>query len=349
MSRAARPCSACRPRRRRHARRLRRGDDDDSIPAHLHHARTRRAADDAAARRTSRPPGSRSRGRCEANKAAGTITYLSGFDFAASASIVDVMSPSRGLLRRALPRRRAEAQLLDRQLPDRRRRRGPVRVRRLVQRGRRLRHGQRRRRSSPSTSTAHGHRQPDHQAGRGSRRSTDLEGKTIGVKGKFPPSVEAMLAGAGLGEGTDYQTVPLDGLRPDRPLRPRRHRRLPRLQEQRAGPARPGRASRSTCSIPTKFDVPGSFGVFYTNAGVRRRPPDGRAGLRAGDDAGPRGRPRRPGRRHGGRDRTSSRPTATRASCRSRASTFRWRTERADHRVHAAETGRGPDRSRGLE
>ena len=29
--------------------------------------------------------------RCEANKAAGTITYLSSFDFAASASIVEVL------------------------------------------------------------------------------------------------------------------------------------------------------------------------------------------------------------------------------------------------------------------
>ena len=29
--------------------------------------------------------------RCEANKAAGTITYLSGFDFSASASIVEVI------------------------------------------------------------------------------------------------------------------------------------------------------------------------------------------------------------------------------------------------------------------
>jgi NitT/TauT family transport system substrate-binding protein len=29
--------------------------------------------------------------RCEANQAAGTISYLSGFDFAATASIVDVL------------------------------------------------------------------------------------------------------------------------------------------------------------------------------------------------------------------------------------------------------------------
>ena len=32
--------------------------------------------------------------RCEANKAAGVITYLSSFDFAASASIVDVLTAS---------------------------------------------------------------------------------------------------------------------------------------------------------------------------------------------------------------------------------------------------------------
>ena len=44
--------------------------------------------------------------RCEANKAAGTITYLSSFDFAASPSIVDVVDGRQeGLLRRHVPRR----------------------------------------------------------------------------------------------------------------------------------------------------------------------------------------------------------------------------------------------------
>ena len=56
------------------------------------------------------------------------------------------------LLRRAVPRRRAAAELLDGQLPARRRRRRRVRVRRLVQRGRRLRHGATTPSSSPSTS-----------------------------------------------------------------------------------------------------------------------------------------------------------------------------------------------------
>ena len=43
---------------------------------------------------------------------------------------------------------------------------------------------------------------------------TDLRGDTIGVKGKITPSVAAMLAGAGLVEGRDYQTVLLDGFDP---------------------------------------------------------------------------------------------------------------------------------------
>ena len=42
----------------------------------------------------------------------------------------------------------------------------------------------------------------------------DLAGTTIGVKGKLPPSVAAMLAQAGLVEGTDFDTVLLDGFDP---------------------------------------------------------------------------------------------------------------------------------------
>ena len=42
----------------------------------------------------------------------------------------------------------------------------------------------------------------------------DLASSTIGVKGAMPPSVEAMLAAAGLEEGVDYETVLLDGFDP---------------------------------------------------------------------------------------------------------------------------------------
>ena len=76
----------------------------------------------------------------------------------------------------------------------------------------------------------------------------DLDGATIGVKGAITPSVEAMLAGAGLVEGEDYQTVLARRVRSGRPHRHRRDRRLPRLQEQRAGSARPGRHRVRACS-----------------------------------------------------------------------------------------------------
>ena len=74
-------------------------------PAHRSPCSSPAAATDGASAAASphddhRPPapgdGRRSRSgispeRCEANKAAGTITYLSGFDFSASASIVEVI------------------------------------------------------------------------------------------------------------------------------------------------------------------------------------------------------------------------------------------------------------------
>ena len=180
--------------------------------------------------------------RCAANEAAGTITYLSGFDFAATASIIDVVvAEQAGYFDDLCLDVELTAELLDGQLPARRRRRRPDRVRRLVQRGRRLRHGQRRRARRRRRRGPHGDRQPDPQARRRRRRWRSSPGTTIGVKGKIPPSVAAMLAGAGLVEGTDYQTVLLDGFDPLAHYAPRRHRRVPRLQEQRAGPARAGR------------------------------------------------------------------------------------------------------------
>ena len=61
-----------------------------------HRSRCRRhhgglARHDSAHVSPSKPGESFPADRCEANKAAGTITYLSSFDFSASASIVDVL------------------------------------------------------------------------------------------------------------------------------------------------------------------------------------------------------------------------------------------------------------------
>jgi hypothetical protein len=152
--------------------------------------------------------------RCAANEAAGTITYLSGFDFAATASIVDVVVAEQAGYYDDL--------CLDVEL-------------------------------KPSFSTNNyalvtgGEAEigaggsfsevVDYATGNGvdlvavdvegraaidslivkpgeAATLEDVRGATIGVKGKIPVSVAAMLAGAGLVEGTDYETVLLDGFDP---------------------------------------------------------------------------------------------------------------------------------------
>lgn len=202
--------------------------------------------------------------RCAANQAAGKITYLSSFDFAATASIVEVLvAKEKGYF---------DALCLD------------VEVK-------------------PSFSTANypliaaGDAQfssagsfsemidfatkneasfvalavegktgidalivKDGQA----KELADLKGTTIGVKGAMTSSVAAMLKQAGLTEGTDYQTVLLDG------FDPKVHIEVPNIV------GFPGYKSNEPLQLtaagipftlfdPSDYDVPGSFGVLYSN------------------------------------------------------------------------------------
>ncbi len=93
----------------------------------------------------------------------------------------------------------------------------------------------------------------------------DVKGKKIGVKGAITPAVKAMLAKAGLTEGTDYETVLLDG------FDPKVHIEVPDIV------GFPGYKSNEpkqleAAGIPFKlFDpsddgIPGSFGIVYTNS-----------------------------------------------------------------------------------
>ncbi|MGI9053199.1 MAG: ABC transporter substrate-binding protein [Ilumatobacteraceae bacterium] len=201
--------------------------------------------------------------RCEANRAAGTITYLSGFDFAAAASIVDVIvAEQEGYF---------DELCLDVEL-------------------------------QPSSSTANYPLIADSEAQFASGGSfsevvtyaeaneadlvavavegrtaidrlivkpgtaatlEDLAGQTIGVKFALPPSIAAMLATAGLAEGEDYETVLLDGFDPEV------HYGLDGIV------GFPGYASNEPGALdraglefelfdPAEFDVPGSFGIIYT-------------------------------------------------------------------------------------
>lgn len=203
--------------------------------------------------------------RCAANQAAGTITYLSGFDYAATASIVEILvAEERGYF---------DALCLDVEI-------------------------------KPSFSTANYPEIAANNAQFASGGSfsevvdfaiandaqfvalategktgidalivkdggpTDLEGlrgSTIGVKGKITTSVAAMLAQAGLVEGTDYQTVLLDG------FDPKVHIEVPNIV------GFPGYKSNEpeqleaagipfTLFDPADYDIPGSFGILYTNA-----------------------------------------------------------------------------------
>ena len=92
-----------------------------------------------------------------------------------------------------------------------------------------------------------------------------LEGETIGVKGAITPSVKAMLAQQGLIEGDDYETVLIEG------FDPLVHIAIPDIV------GFPGYKSNEPLQLeaagvpftlydPSEFDIPGSFGIVYTNA-----------------------------------------------------------------------------------
>lgn len=203
--------------------------------------------------------------RCAANEAAGTITYLTGFDFAATASIVDVIvADANGYY---------DAMCLDVEI-------------------------------QPSFSTANYPLVAENDAQFASGGSfsevvafaaandtdfvvtavegptaidslilkpgvaaelEDVAGTTIGVKGKLPPSVAAMLATAGLVENEDYETVLLDGFDPTAHIAIESIDGFPGYKSNE-----PGALERAGIDFdlfdPLDYDIPGSFGVIYGNA-----------------------------------------------------------------------------------
>jgi NitT/TauT family transport system substrate-binding protein len=200
--------------------------------------------------------------RCAANKAAGKITYLSGFDFAASASIVEVVvAKQKGYFDKMCLDVDLKASFATANYP-------------LVAAGRAqfASGGNFSEVLLQSTGGAKftvlavdGKEDINALLVKPDAASTlaDLKGKTIGVLGAMPPSITAMLAKAGLVEGKDYRTVLLDGFDP-----------VAHFQQQIAG--RPGFKSNEPgilqrAGVPfTLFDpatdgIPGSFGIIYTS------------------------------------------------------------------------------------
>ena len=201
--------------------------------------------------------------RCEANRAAGTITYLSGFDFAATASIVEVVIAEQAGYFDEL--------CLDVELqPSFSTANYPL-----------IASGEAQFASGGSFSEVLNYaaaNDADLVAAAVEGRSAidglilhpgtaatleDLAGTTIGVKGALPTSVKAMLASAGLGEGVDYETVLLDG------FDPLAHWALDGIVGFPGYKSNePGQLERAGIAFdlfdPTAYDIPGSFGVLYT-------------------------------------------------------------------------------------
>ena len=227
--------------------------------------------------------------RCAANKAAGRITYLSGFDFSASASIVEVIvAQQKGYFEKMCLDVDLKASFSTANYP-------------LVAAN------EAQFASAGSYAEIADYDQANDaglvvvaidgktaidslivKEGEGTALA-DLKGKTIGVKGKLPPSIKAMLAKAEMVEGNDYTTVGIEG------FDPLVHIQLPGLAGFPGYKSNePGTLERAGISFtlfdPSKNGIPGSFGVIYSNAGFLTEHPTAaqdfvRASMRGMEDA----------------------------------------------------------------
>jgi ABC-type nitrate/sulfonate/bicarbonate transport system substrate-binding protein len=200
--------------------------------------------------------------RCAENKAAGTVTYASSFDFSASASIVDVLvAKDKGYF---------DDMCLDVDIkPGFSTTNYP-----LVAEG------------TANFSSAGNYTEIINNSGDGAEfvavvdygkapiealvtpdggatKLEDLKGKTIGVKGDLPPSIVAMLAKAGLKRGTDYKELLLDGFDPVAQL----ESGIDALPVYKSN--EPGQLDAANVKYnlfdPVTDSIPGSFGLIYTS------------------------------------------------------------------------------------
>ncbi len=203
--------------------------------------------------------------RCEANRAAGTIRYLSSFDYAATASIVEVLvADAKGYFEELCLTVELAPSFSTANYPE------------LAVNNAQFSSGgsfsevvdfATKNEAQFVVVAVEGKTGIDGLIVKdgGPTDLAGLAGSTIGVKGKITPSVAAMLAQAGLAEGTDYTTVLLDG------FDPKVHIEVPEIV------GFPGYKSNEpkqleaagvpfTLFDPAEFGIPGSFGILYTNA-----------------------------------------------------------------------------------
>jgi ABC-type nitrate/sulfonate/bicarbonate transport system substrate-binding protein len=200
--------------------------------------------------------------RCAANEEAGPITYLSSFDFAAAASIIDVVVAE-------------QSGYFDELCLD-------VELRPSFSTANYTLVGS----DQAQFSSAGSYTEILNFSGEGAEfvafinygkspiealitpdgGATDLaalEGSTVGVKGDLPPSIVAMLAQAGLRRGEGYQEVLLDGFDPQAHLA----QGIDALPVYKSN--EPGQLDAAGVAYnlfdPTDEGIPGSFGLLYTS------------------------------------------------------------------------------------
>ena len=203
--------------------------------------------------------------RCEANRDAGTVTYLTGFDFAATAGMIGVfVAEQRGYF---------DELCLDVEVtPSFSTANYPLVAggeAQIASGGSFSEVAQLRRRQRCRPRHAHASRGGTPIDGLIVKPGTaatleDLAGTTIGVKGKIPASVAAMLASVGLVENEDYTTVLLDGFDPVAHIALDDIVGFPGYKSNE-----PGTLDRAGIEYdlfdPIDYDIPGSFGVNFTS------------------------------------------------------------------------------------
>ncbi|MDQ1424487.1 MAG: NitT/TauT family transport system substrate-binding protein [Acidimicrobiaceae bacterium] len=199
--------------------------------------------------------------RCDANKSAGKITYLSGFDFAASASIVDVVvAKNKGYYDKMCLDVDLKSSFSTENYPlvaaNTAQFSSGGNFTELVQQSKDGAHF--------VALAVEGKTGIDALVVKdGINALADLKGKTIGVKGALPPGEIAMLLGAGL-KPTDYKTVLLDGFDPIAQMK------LPidALPVFKSNEPHQLDAAGVKYKLfdPGASGIPGSFGILYSNA-----------------------------------------------------------------------------------
>ena len=224
---------------------------------------------------------------CAANKAAGKITYLSSFDFSASASIVDVIvAENNGYF---------DTMCLDVDLkPGFSTTNYPLVASNQAQFSSAGNFTEILKNSTGGAAfvaTVDYGKVPIEALVTKDPTITDLaqlKGKTIGVKGDIPSSIVAMLAKAGLTRGTDYKEVLVDGFDPVAHLQ----LDIDALPVYKSN--EPGQLDAAGVKYalfdPADTDTPGTFGLIYTSKQFAEEHPTAvagftRAALRGMEDA----------------------------------------------------------------